>query len=673
MVESRSKTLILIVLALIIANAIFMISTTTNTIEKRSISLTAKASTSSRVSFCINQQPQINFSMCNTTVEQDQPYSCQLNTTDIDYINFTYSSQFLSLDRNFSDSEANLFDITSSGLISFTPDNYDVGYFSVNISVDDGIGCNGVDEGIFNITVTNINDPPYLVLDIPDVNYDEGESVHAFYLNTYFDDPDQDILTYTVTSTTFVIININPATSDVRISSNVCDFTEYVIFSAKDPYNRTANSNLVRITCTEDQQSSQISDSGTGSSGGGGGGGLSEICIPEYVCYDYHKCNKNGTKIQRCVDIHGCENEVFLTVPCDYREEHDCNESWECSEWDVCLPNGTQYRICVDENKCKSYEFMPVLVQECEYIGTCDDNIKNCHNESCEEGIDCGGPCAPCISIQVPFPFEEQKNIFILMLTGIILLILTSILLYHYFHKEINAALAKAGWVISGRGNKQILISLSVKKDLLDKLNKIVQSFDTRELTENINLVYDILKEFIIHACSKDLSDDFDLEELSALLNKKQHRIREGKELEIRKPELVIIRKMFLSAFEKHQALLKDKKIDKKIISKISILVATEELRNFILQTSEVEPEDVAREVKELDMSAALTINQIYNEIINTYIALEFLELDVAKEKYLQLTSDYEKLLLKDQENVYKDISALYNHITYVNSWYVFD
>ena len=188
-------------------------------------------------------------------------------------------------------------------------------------------------------------------------------------------------------------------------------------------------------------------------------------------------------------------------------------------------------------------------------------------------------------------------------------------------------------------------------------------------MTENINLVYGLLKEFIIHACSKDLSDDFDLEELSALLNKKQHRIREGKELEIRKPELVIIRKMFLSAFEKHQALLKDKKI----ISKINILVATEELRNFILQTSEVEPEDVAREVKELDVGAALTINQIYNEIINTYIALEFLELDVAKEKYLQLTSDYEKLLLKDQENVYKDISALYNHITYVNSWYVSD
>jgi len=29
---------------------------------------------------------------------------------------------------------------------------------------------------------------------------------------------------------------------------------------------------------------------------------------------------------------------------------------------------------------------------------TCFDGIKNCHDGSCEEGIDCGGPCKPCLS-----------------------------------------------------------------------------------------------------------------------------------------------------------------------------------------------------------------------------------------------------------------------------------
>jgi len=31
-----------------------------------------------------------------------------------------------------------------------------------------------------------------------------------------------------------------------------------------------------------------------------------------------------------------------------------------------------------------------------DFNGDCLDNIKNCHNGSCESDVDCGGPCSAC-------------------------------------------------------------------------------------------------------------------------------------------------------------------------------------------------------------------------------------------------------------------------------------
>jgi len=70
-----------------------------------------------------------------------------------------------------------------------------------------------------------------------------------------------------------------------------------------------------------------------------------------------------------------------------------CTENWMCMNWTKCSFLGVTTRNCTDINKCGSYATKPKEVQECIYEGNCFDNLINCHDDKCEEGIDCGGPC----------------------------------------------------------------------------------------------------------------------------------------------------------------------------------------------------------------------------------------------------------------------------------------
>ena len=110
---------------------------------------------------------------------------------------------------------------------------------------------------------------------------------------------------------------------------------------------------------------------------------------------------------------------------------------------------------------------------------------------------------------------------------------------------------------------------------------------------------------------------------------------------------------------------------NKDLITQINLILLMEELRNLVLQTSKTTPEDAAREIKELKPpEGAKGVEKILYSIINTYIALQFLELRVAKKKYLEILPEYEKLEIGDQEAVFENISRLYHNISYVNTWY---
>jgi hypothetical protein len=649
-----SKTIILILGVLLISHSLFMVLRTFEAVDnyKKTMKITT-GQAGGILSLCINSQPAINTSDCSANATQNAYYECWINASDPDYTNLTYFSLFAVISRAFSNSTQEFFTVTQSGLVNFTPTNDDVGNYTIQFTVNDGVGCaNSEDSEYLSLTVINVNDPPYLVAHIPDQTINESETVHAFYLDNYFDDPDQDDLTYSVVSTSSVFnIYINNLTSDVVISSSQCGVTAYAVFSATDPYNETNTSNVVTLRCVEEE--GEPGTEGTGAGEGGAGGSIGP-CISEYECYDYFKCRRNNTKVQNCVDIHGCEKDIFLTVPCKYVEEVLCNESWNCSEWSPCLPKGTQDRICDDMNKCGTTLLKPPISQECTYVGTCSDSIKNCHDGSCEEGIDCGGPCPPCKSIEVPYPFEEEKGIFIYILTGIILLLLTAILLYHYFRKEINATLAKAGWIITQRKKKQILLSIEDKRKLLDGIKELEAKLGAKEMYEILNEYAELLRYYLVKVVSKGLVPEFDADELKTTLEQSKSKIRE------------ILRKIFISMFAHYQKI----EGDKSLITKTNITLLLEELRNIVLQTSKVETDDITREVKELKPhEKASGLEKLAVNITNAYIALEYLELEIAKKKYLDMLAKYEQLKIKEQEDVFEDLSRLYHNISYVNSW----
>jgi hypothetical protein len=655
--KNLSKTFILIVLVLAIVNTFALVIKTYSILnEYKAIpEFVGTGKASGVVAFCINNPPALNISNCSNEVNQSSYYSCWLSTNDSDAVMFTYSSSFTIINRIFNHTKTDpLFIISANGHANFTPNNDDVGNYTIQFSVSDGSGCsNGEDSESLSLRVINVNDAPYLSLHIEDQTLDEGETLHAFYLDNHFSDPDMDELNYSVLTTgSDFTLTINPLTSEVVITTVNCPASAAAVFIAQDPGGLTNSSNTVTLICLKEDKNETPGQSGGG--GGGGGGSNMSFCRPEYECFDYHICTRNNTKIQRCVDTHGCQKDVYLTVPCNYIEEVVCNETWLCSEWGACLPNGTQYRECDDKKACGTANLRPEISRSCEYLGTCNDGIKNYHDGDREEGIDCGGPCGACMSTQVPGIVVEEKGMLIYIITGIILLLLTAVLFYHYFRKEINAAVAKAGWIITKRKKKQILLTSQEKKFLLTGIAELEKKFSSEKLAEILNRYSELMRFYLIRVTGEVLPAEFDLEELKTAVHKNKRKARE------------VLRKIFVALFIKYLKVERNKEL----ITQRNITLLVEELRNLTLQTSEARPEDAAREVKELSIpDKATPFDKMIIMMTNAYIALEFLELDIAKKKYLEILGAYEKLSIKDQEEVFDDISRLFHHINYVNSW----
>jgi hypothetical protein len=648
------KSIILIVLAIIISQSLVTIMWTYKSVDSyRKTALTGKASVGI-VSFCINTPPSINLSGCDLNATQDQYFSCWLNITDPNKSNVTFSSQFTSINRSFNSMTDAVFNLSNDGHINFTPTNDDVGAYSVRFTVDDGFGCsNSENSSDWSFTAINVNDPPYLISEIPDQQYQSNVVLHAFFLDNYFGDPDLDPLHYTVGGNSKIAVTIMNS-SEVVISASECDISEVVLFTAIDPYNATNTSNPVVIRCiTQPATPSPSESSGTG----GSGGGSIRRCMPEYECFDYHKCTVNNTKIQRCVDTKGCEDEHFITVPCLYEYINECNESWSCGSWGSCMPNSTQSRNCTDKNRCDTFELMPDVAKNCTYIGTCDDGIQNCHDSGCEENIDCGGPCNSCKSIQIPQPLKEAGGIGIYILTGIVLLLLAAILVYHYFKKEINEALAKAGWLLRRHKQKQILIGPEDKKKLLASLVDLEKKMGRLEPSDILSKHTELLRYYLVKACGPKLNAEFDQHALAEYLDKKN---KNNKRI------TPVLRKIFISFFSSQQKISGDNIL----MTEQNMHLLIEELRNLVIQTSIIEPADIARETKENKIpEKSSRTEKIVWHIINTYIALEFVEVEICKKKYLAMLEEYEKLGIKEQESVFEHVTRLYNNISYVNSW----
>ena len=612
---------------------------------------------SGQITMCINNPPSINTSACNATVLEDTPYSCRMNASDADSgnQNFSFSVLPLTVNKTYNSSSSDLpFTVTGDGNISFTPTNWDVGYYEIEYTLSDDSGCsNGNVMTTNNLTVINVNDAPYLTSNLPAISLFEGETVFAFFLSSHFTDDEGDALTYVSSGNSDIVITI-ASNSQVIIRADTCDVQEAVIFTAIDPYNATGDSNTVTITCTS--PNSGNSEGGSGSGSGGGGGGSVPLCKAEFECYQYHMCNISNQKLMNCIDKNGCENEEFVTVPCEYKAPVFCNETWSCTDWGQCLPNSTQYRVCGDQNSCGTNATKPLEAQKCEYIGTCTDGIKNCHDGSCEEGIDCGGTCNTCKSVEVPYPFEEEKGIGVYVITGVILLLLMSLLVYHYFRKEINSVFAKVSWYLTKKSRKQYLLSKEDQKKLMAELADAEKKLSKADRKEDIFNVINSYSESLRYYLSKvlDFGQEFDQEQLKEQLEKKKAKV------------IPILRKIFASMFDDYTAVSTDAGLVQSYKAKMLI----EELRNMVLQTSPVSQGEYPREVQEIKPKEQDNFrDRMTIKLTNAYVTLQFVEIETAKKKYLEVIADYEKMSEKEQELTYQDIIRLYSNITYMNAW----
>ncbi|MCK5449664.1 hypothetical protein KAI32_02265 [Candidatus Pacearchaeota archaeon] len=287
--------------------------------------------------------------------------------------------------------DENLFNITSSGMMEFTPNESQIGIYDIQVCVEDtgidspsaNISLCGQDGGPisvcqnFNLTVTNINRAPTITEWYPEEFSLYTAGTDSLYFNITKYDPD-----WTIPDAYWFVDGV---------------LKEYDSGSLFDEFNYlfgcgVSGNHVIKAEVTDGALNDSVEwnvsvgnipcSVGLPSSGGGGGGG-GLACFPEWVCGDWYVCQNT----ERGLNIGLLSGE-------DYRLIKDsCLENWW--EGDTC---GFQIKDCLDLNSCGTDVDRPIEFQACHYVKnpSCSDGVKNCHDGGCELLVDCGGPCIPC-------------------------------------------------------------------------------------------------------------------------------------------------------------------------------------------------------------------------------------------------------------------------------------
>ena len=294
---------------------------------------------------------------------------------------------------------------------------------------------------------------------------------------------------------------------------------------------------------------------------------------------------------------------------------------------------------------------MPPATQSCIYIGTCSDDIKNCHDDACEEGVDCGGPCDPCAEVQMPIPIDAQAKITpLLIITTISAALL--ILLYGYFHKQINASVAKLGWKLAGQIIKPILLADKEKKIIMEMLLALEKRLKkAKKLKESRMIISSIMRYF--YKKLMDLPSAFKMDEFNVKIKRLKY------------PET--LNRILTSFAEK----IIDLESGKLPLNQLEIENMIEESRVLVYLTSRFVKEDIGKEIaeKKIETTGVSKIEKTRLMIYNTYIAMLFNEVEICKKKYIEIINIYDDLHPDKKKKIYEDFARLFDEIKYVISW----
>ncbi len=285
----------------------------------------------------------------------------------------------------------NLFSINSTGVMNYSSNGSDVGVYIIEACAED-LGLNEPHQNIsfcnqdggpikncdnFSLTITDSNREPNITSYSPEnlTFRTLGTNPLNFSVVTY--DPDgtiPDVLWYV--DDVLKKIDSFRSTSEFSYTFGcgvLGDRTVRAVVSDGELNNSIEWNISVRyVTCPI---SELIKRSGAG--------GATLFCKEEWGCKEWSEC----------INLDEAFKKGLISFDTNFLLKERCFLfNWSLG---VC---GYQVRECVDVNKCGTNYFEPGKIRECYYTENpnCFDNIKNCHNNSCEVGVDCGGPCAPC-------------------------------------------------------------------------------------------------------------------------------------------------------------------------------------------------------------------------------------------------------------------------------------
>lgn len=409
-------------------------------------------------------------------------YSVQVNDTE----SGNQDSGSLIFNLSFSGG-VNLFNISSNGIMNFTPNSSQVGVYNISVCVTDPAllnphenislcgqnGSNRTSCQNFSLTVTLQNRAPQIISYYPTtLNFSvyEGSSVYFnmskydpdgtipdayWYVDYIFQEYDYgsliDNLTYTFNCTSAGNHSVTGKITDgvINYSYDYVTWNISVLDLAGCFY---CGDNVCQ---SSESCSSCPGDCGVCSTGGGGGGGGGGGSMAKPSCKEKWGCNEWG----QCGNLENSYNLKNISYDYNFLIKERCKVfNWKEN---VC---GFQIRDCKDVDNCKTNFSKPSIIRECYYTEypNCEDNILNCHDGSCEVLIDCGGPCKPCPSCsdgaqnqgeegidcgvpckpcikEIPAPIFNKFVLFVSALVLIsLVLIIFLVFKYHKHGRELN-------------------------------------------------------------------------------------------------------------------------------------------------------------------------------------------------------------------------------------------
>ena len=182
------------------------------------------------------------------TEDVPQAYESQLYSVDYEAVDIDPTNDVLSW--SVVTNATFLHMVSTTGVLSGTPTQDDLGTYYVDVLVNDG--KDGWNNSNFTLTVFNINDPPEINSSWPDLKFDEDTIDESISLNDWFMDKDKNLLGFSYSGSNNLSVTILP-TGFVRLVPKAnWSGSESLTFYANDTFYQVSDSINVTVNPVND-------------------------------------------------------------------------------------------------------------------------------------------------------------------------------------------------------------------------------------------------------------------------------------------------------------------------------------------------------------------------------------------------------------------------------------